>query len=264
MNQRDLSYLVFCAAMLLATALPFGLPGSKAAAADGKEREVVSGFKTKRLVPGEPYELLGKRIFFSNWYYVNPGDLGWQNDKGEDVYVKGDEGPWGAHYIGMDTPRGIHLVAEKPKVIGGIQRPVGVDRHRPGVANVGDLRLIYLRQQRRFHGKIELDRSAPALVTQWGHGQLGDLAEVGRLVDIAQEGGCVFESALHHDVLGDGGDVGLAPDLGSRPSGEDGVGKAMSLGDFLQVGSQSPLGDGLLEREGVLDTVQPAPGERLS
>jgi hypothetical protein len=83
----------------------------RAANDEEKLREVVSGIKTRRVVQGEPYELAGKRLVFTNWYYVRPGDLDWQNDTGESVYVKGSEGPWGAHYKGVDTPRRIRLIA---------------------------------------------------------------------------------------------------------------------------------------------------------
>jgi len=106
-----------------------GLPlaqrtGARAADAGEKLREVTKGIQTRRVVQGEPYELAGKRLVFTNWYYVRPGDLDWLNDQGQSVYVKGSEGPWGAHYKGVDTPRGIQLVAEKPdRVIGPIERP---------------------------------------------------------------------------------------------------------------------------------------------
>jgi hypothetical protein len=92
--------------------------------ADEKMREVVKGIKTRRIVQGEPYELAGKRLVFTHWYYVRPGDLDWLNDKGESVYVHGSEGPWGAHYKGVDTPRGIRLMAQKPdRIIGPMDRP---------------------------------------------------------------------------------------------------------------------------------------------
>jgi hypothetical protein len=97
---------------------------ARAVGADEKLREVVKGIQTRRVVQGEPYELAGKRLVFTNWYYVRPGDLDWLNDKGQSVYVKGSEGPWGAHYKGVDTPRGIRLVTQKPdRILGPIERP---------------------------------------------------------------------------------------------------------------------------------------------
>jgi len=88
-------------------------------------REVVRGIETTRIIQGEPYELAGKRLVFTNWYYVRPGDLDWLNAQGKSVYVKGSEGPWDAHYKGVDTPRGIRLSAQKPdRILGPLERPV--------------------------------------------------------------------------------------------------------------------------------------------
>lgn len=87
------------------------------------QREVVPGYATRRLIPGEPFDLAGRRIVFTNWHFVDPGDLDWINDKGESVYVKGNEGPLSAHYVGKNTPRGIRLVVRKPQLIGPMERP---------------------------------------------------------------------------------------------------------------------------------------------
>ncbi len=94
-----------------------------AAHAAEQGREVVKGISTQRTIPGEPYDLAGKRLFFTSWYYIRPGKLDWLNAKGESVYVKGSEGPWGAHYKGIDTPRGIRIMAEKPQCMGPVKRP---------------------------------------------------------------------------------------------------------------------------------------------
>src|ERR1035437_7598348 len=61
-----------------------------------QNREVFSGISTSRIIPGQPYDLAGNRIVFTNWYYVHPGDLDWINARGESVYVKGSEGLFGA------------------------------------------------------------------------------------------------------------------------------------------------------------------------
>jgi hypothetical protein len=34
---------------------------------------------------GEPYELAGKRLVFTNWIYVRPGDVGWTDASGKMV-----------------------------------------------------------------------------------------------------------------------------------------------------------------------------------
>ncbi|GMQ80441.1 MAG: hypothetical protein BMS9Abin04_432 [Planctomycetia bacterium] len=86
-------------------------------------REVIDGITTTRIVQGEPYELAGKRIVFTNWYYIQPGDLDWRNKKGESVYVHGDEGLFDAYHVGIRAPHGIRLVARKPIVVGPIDLP---------------------------------------------------------------------------------------------------------------------------------------------
>ncbi len=87
------------------------------------QRKVIGDIKTSRLVQGEPYELAGKRVVFTNWYYVQPGDLDWRNKEGKSVYVHGNEGLFDAVHIGINAPRGIRLRAQKPRIIGPIDRP---------------------------------------------------------------------------------------------------------------------------------------------
>jgi hypothetical protein len=86
-------------------------------------REVAPGITTGRIVPGEPYDLAGKRVVFTNWYYVDPGDFDWRDDTEKSVYVKGDVEAFGAHHIGIRAPHGIRLVAEQPEVRGPFERP---------------------------------------------------------------------------------------------------------------------------------------------
>jgi len=87
------------------------------------DREVIAGISTKRIIPGAPYELAGKRIVFANWYYIQPGDLDWRDAKGKSVYVSGNSGPFDAHHIGINAPEGIRIMAQKPKVIGPLDLP---------------------------------------------------------------------------------------------------------------------------------------------
>ena len=70
-----------------------------------------------------PYDLAGKRVVFTSWYDIQPGDLDWRNAEGKSVYVSGDEGPFGARHVGIDAPHGIRIVAEKPQVMGPLNRP---------------------------------------------------------------------------------------------------------------------------------------------
>jgi len=93
------------------------------ALAAAPERKVLEGITTKRSVQGAPYELAGKRIVFANWYYIQPGDLDWRTTDGKSVYVHGNVGLYDAHHVGINAPRGIRIVAEKPQVMGPLSRP---------------------------------------------------------------------------------------------------------------------------------------------
>lgn len=81
---------------------------------------------------GAPYELAGKRMVFANWYFIQPGDLDWRDDDGKSVYVSGNEGPFGAHFVGIRAAHGIRICAEKPEVVGPLERP-----HRMILQNQG-------------------------------------------------------------------------------------------------------------------------------
>jgi hypothetical protein len=87
------------------------------------ERKLLDGITTSRTIPGSPYELAGKRIVFTNWYYIQPGDLDWRDPSGKSVYVKGDEGPFGPRHVGINAPHGIRIMAEKPQVMAPMDRP---------------------------------------------------------------------------------------------------------------------------------------------
>jgi hypothetical protein len=87
------------------------------------ERVVVDGISTSRVVPGAPYALAGKRIVFANWYFIQPGDLDWRDASEKSVYVSGDSGPFAAHHVAINAPRGIRIVAEKPEILGPLDRP---------------------------------------------------------------------------------------------------------------------------------------------
>jgi hypothetical protein len=87
------------------------------------EHRVTPEIATGRLVPGAPYELAGKRVVFANWYYIQPGDLDWRNAEGKSVYVQGNDGPFAAHHVGINAPYGIRIMAEKPQILGPLDRP---------------------------------------------------------------------------------------------------------------------------------------------
>jgi len=69
---------------------------------------------------GEPYELLGKRLVFTNWIYIRPGDVGWYNEEGQ--AVNADESvemdAFAATWKPTDRmPWGIRLRAMKPESV---------------------------------------------------------------------------------------------------------------------------------------------------
>lgn len=64
---------------------------------------------------GEPYELLGNRIFFTSWYFVRPGGFAWIDNEGHNVSANRQAkiGPDGAHYVRRDDmAHGVKLMAE--------------------------------------------------------------------------------------------------------------------------------------------------------
>ena len=79
---------------------------------------------------GEPYELPGERLVFTNWFYVRPGGLAWVDDQGRGVTVAGNEGPWGAHFRRADSPFGIRLVRNRLNAWGRSSRANSLGKPR--------------------------------------------------------------------------------------------------------------------------------------
>jgi hypothetical protein len=86
-------------------------------------REVVPGISTSRIIPGAPMDLAGRRIVFTDWSFIQPGDVDWVNAQGKSVAVRGSDDPLSARHVGRSAPRGIRIAARKPQVVGPIQRP---------------------------------------------------------------------------------------------------------------------------------------------
>lgn len=60
---------------------------------------------------GEPVTLLGNRLVFTNWFFVDQGYFEWQDDAGRNVSVAGDQGPDEAHFRPLPrNPHGIRLI----------------------------------------------------------------------------------------------------------------------------------------------------------
>ncbi|MBI4580173.1 MAG: hypothetical protein HY718_10755 [Planctomycetes bacterium] len=73
---------------------------------------------------GQPYELAGRRIVFSTWYYVRPGQPDWQDDAGVSRYAKRLAYPADAlHYTYEDRPHGVRLRAEAAQRTGPVIAP---------------------------------------------------------------------------------------------------------------------------------------------
>jgi len=70
---------------------------------------------TANQISGEPYELDGSRIVFTNYTFIRPGNVIWQNEAGEMVNIieENDEdpiyGPWDAQFHRPSSPYGIEL-----------------------------------------------------------------------------------------------------------------------------------------------------------
>jgi len=92
--------------------------------ADAEPREVAPGLVANQIVRGRPYDLAGKRIVFTNWYYVQPGDLDWVNSEGKSVYVDGDDDPTTAIHVKINAPRGIRLKTYKAVMRSPVELPV--------------------------------------------------------------------------------------------------------------------------------------------
>lgn len=79
-----------------------------------KPASVISNLKSTTKV-GEPHDLLGKRLVFTNWHYVRPGTFRWRDAKGNALGLSTNVDPNAASFHQMDVPRGIRLVAQPAK-----------------------------------------------------------------------------------------------------------------------------------------------------
>lgn len=94
----------------MATAVAGGIAASASALSDTSAVAVTDD--PPPVDTGEPYDLLGTRIVFTNWFFVRPGSFGWYNAEGRFVSVAGSEGPLGATMKRVDHPYGIRLRVE--------------------------------------------------------------------------------------------------------------------------------------------------------
>jgi hypothetical protein len=114
----------------------------QAADQDEVEQFITKAMTTKPIT-GEPYELQGNRIVFTNWYFIRPGVLLWLDEDGN--YVNRAEqdaenpkyGPWDAQVKRPSSPYGIEIVAQRAKRVGPILK-----REKPWEADEVLLRTI--------------------------------------------------------------------------------------------------------------------------
>ncbi len=78
LSHRDLIVRLAMAVMSALVLLALVSIPSRQALAEPPRRDVVPGYPTTKLIPGVPYDMLGSRIVFTNWAFVQPGDLDWK------------------------------------------------------------------------------------------------------------------------------------------------------------------------------------------
>ena len=95
------------------------------------ERGMMAAMTSQQLW-GEPYELDGNRIVFTNWYFIRPGNILWLNDDDDFVNTleEGEEnpvyGPWDVRLERPSSPFGIEIVVQPAERVGPI-----IERENP-------------------------------------------------------------------------------------------------------------------------------------
>lgn len=103
----------------------FFLTSTWLAQSKSDENRPISYFEGFETTPGQPYDLLGRRIYFTSWQFVAPGDLSYKDKDGNIVYARNDvkAGPWDAKHIAIQQPWGIELHSEKAEHVGPVLQP---------------------------------------------------------------------------------------------------------------------------------------------
>jgi hypothetical protein len=129
------------------------LSGAVAAAAAGLTQGGASGQSpsTSRTAQaaqlGEPYELLGNRLFFTNWYHIRPGSFTWRDEAGKAVGLKSEVPRGAAHLTHTDQPFGIRLIAQPAQKIGPL-----IEAERPWEEGAGVALTTVIRDGGMFRG----------------------------------------------------------------------------------------------------------------
>ncbi|NLC67469.1 MAG: hypothetical protein GX754_01505 [Clostridiaceae bacterium] len=69
---------------------------------------------------GDPYKIQGKRIVFTNWYFVQQGSFGWYDSEGRNVTVRGDQNPFEATFKSYNYPWGIKIRVNEASKFGPV------------------------------------------------------------------------------------------------------------------------------------------------
>lgn len=72
---------------------------------------------------GEPYGLSGRRMAFTNWYFVRPGTFRWEDEQGQCVNIFGPQGPTEARFRQVESPGNISLRVHPARRIGPLLPP---------------------------------------------------------------------------------------------------------------------------------------------
>ena len=126
MRRQPLATCAIAAVTLAAFSRIPGPAADRSAVATADEAKITFDAVGPDKWTGEPYDLAGKRLVFTSWYYVRPGGYGWVDDQGRGVSANRalKIGPWGAHFRPADdAPKGIRLVVDEPRRHGPLVAP---------------------------------------------------------------------------------------------------------------------------------------------
>ena len=96
---------------------------------------------------GEPYELLGKRLYFQNWHYIHPGEFEWDLPDGKRVRLEDATPPDAALFKHKNQPYGIRLRAQPAERFGPL-----FEAERPWEENAGVALTTVIQDGGAFHG----------------------------------------------------------------------------------------------------------------
>lgn len=94
------------------------------------------------------YVLLGHRMVFTNWYFVDQGRFTWLDENGKSVFSSKEAlGPWSARFKPKQFPHGVRIVAQPAQRVGPVIQP-----ERPWEQFGISLNTIIQEEEKRFRG----------------------------------------------------------------------------------------------------------------